>query len=115
LNPEQFYGFTCRAGRKEIFSKYVEKLKSVKINALLEQIEDISDGNEAIKQKPDWRAKQWLLSVTDNRFDKTAEQNSVTNNVSLNLMTDALKRVFIESEPVKQIEASKIPARKIVA
>jgi hypothetical protein len=112
LNPDQFYRFTNRAGRKEVFAKYVEKLKSVKINTLLEQIETITDGNEAIKQKPDWRGKQWLLSVTDERYGKSAESSVTTNNVQINLVTDALKRVFLDDTKPQQVTI--IPARKLI-
>jgi len=112
INPDQFYCFTNRAGRSEVFAKYVEKLKSVKINTLLEQIETITDGNEAIKQKPDWRGKQWLLSVTDDRYSKSVESVSTTNNVQINLVTDALKRVFLDD--TKPEVVTKIPARKLI-
>jgi hypothetical protein len=112
INPDQFFKFKTRAGRSEIFAKYVERLKSVKINSLLDQIEDISDGNEAIKQKPDWRAKQWLLTVTADRFGKLGEASVTTNNVQINLVTDALKRVFLDDTKPEQV--TKIPARKLI-
>ena len=114
IKPENYFVFKSRNGRSEIFAKYLEKIKSNKINSLLNQIEDISDGDESIKQKPDWRAKQWLLTITSDRFAKVSEPTQTTNNLTVNLMSDALKRVFVEVEPVKQLTEvkSKIPPRK---
>jgi len=112
INPENFFVFKSRNGRKEIFAKYIEKLKSGKINSLLNQIEEISDGLPEHKLKPDWRAKQYLLTVTSDRFAKQPESVSTTNNVQINLVTDALKRVFLDD--TKPEVVTKIPARKLI-
>lgn len=97
-----------------VFEKAIERIKARKITGYLNDIDRIADGSPELKMKPDWRAKAFMLGVTDNRFQPKASEQTVNNNsVTMNLVSDALKRVFIDDTKPERV-ITVIPARKLI-
>lgn len=95
INPTQWYIWKQRHKNSSQFDSIFTRVREEAIDKLLTDVEDISDGNEALKIKPDWRGKEFLLKVrARDRFNFSNVQVPVNEVSSLPLLTDALRRAF---------------------
>lgn len=91
---DNWYKYKTRNKNLVQFDQTYTRLKAAKIAQCISRIDQCGDGI-GLKQ-PDWRAKAFLLQVTDReRFGTGPVAPATVNNVQLNVtMLDSLKRVF---------------------
>lgn len=105
INPRQWASWKTVHKNLPAFSDIVTRMRAKKIDNLISDIEQIADGDESIRLKPDWRAKQFILQVTDKRFVMNSE-SSATENAAPPMLTDALRRAF--AGPVIDIDTTNV-------
>ncbi len=123
IKPAVWFNWKGLRKNLPLFNETISRIKAIKIDNLLTDIEDIGDGI-GMKQ-PDWRAKQFVLQVTaPERFVLNNSTPATPEPANLNVITDALRRAFlgpitdINAEVVSeknqtQIKALPAPARAI--
>lgn len=123
FNYESWRTWKDRHKNAPLFDAIVTRIRESRIDNLITDIETIANGDEAIRLKPDWRAKQFVLQVT-------APQRFVLNNpaapaavtADTGHMLESLKRAFlgpitdIDSKVVSDTEnVIKTPLKAIAA
>ena len=65
INPAKWFDWKSRCNREQKFGDKLEKLRAVRLDWLLDQVEKSAAG-EGLKMR-DWRASKFLLEVLDRR------------------------------------------------
>lgn len=96
--------FNWKSRHIKLFNDTLVKCRAAKMNKVLNDIEIIADGDDSRKLKPDWRAKQFILQVTDSRFILGTSATPTIEASASPAITDAMRRAF--ASPVIDIESS---------
>jgi len=115
IEPVRWFNWKQKAGRLAKFDSTLARMRAAKIEQCIARIDDCGDGI-GLKQ-PDWRAKAWLLQVTDRkRFGNESAPVERETVVNILVMAEAAKRIYdVETVEPKLLSAKakiKLPTRR---
>ena len=115
IDPVRWFRFKETGKSKPKYEAALARMRAAKIESCIARIDDCGDGI-GLKQ-PDWRAKAWLLQVTDRkRFGNDPAPVERETVVNVLVMAEAAKRIYdvvdVESKLISDKPKIKLPTRR---
>ena len=96
--------FNWKVDNKDKYQDTFTRIRGNRISHLLEQVDKAANGRDGIRH--DWRASQWLLSVSAPERFAQREQTASTNApaIALDVLSSLASLVYGQGKPVQDVE-----------